>query len=93
MIIGRDLVVKSGLTDDFKHQVFQWDGSTVPMKDPIGVIEKSDLNKHEMRKVVMQTAEPDSTREATDRLVKILHSTYAKAYLNQVANNATRMNF
>ena len=40
----------------------------------------------------MQTEEPDSTREATDRLVKILSSTYAKLDLKQVDNNATRMN-
>ena len=40
----------------------------------------------------MKTAEPYSTREATGILVKILDSTYAKAYLKQVANNATQMN-
>ena len=32
MIIGRDLMVQLVLTDDFKRQVVQWDGATVPMK-------------------------------------------------------------
>ena len=30
MIIGRDLMVQLGLSDDFKCQVLQWDGETVP---------------------------------------------------------------
>ena len=55
MIIGRDLMVKLGLTDSFKHQVLQWDGSTVHMKGPSGLIGKSDLTKREMHKVVMNT--------------------------------------
>ena len=37
----------------------------------------------------MQTAEPASTRQDTERLVNILDITYVKADLNQVANNAT----
>ena len=41
--------------------------------------------------VVIQTSEPDSTREATEILLKIFKSTYAKADLKQVANNATQM--
>ena len=40
----------------------------------------------------MQTAEPVSTREATDRSVKILDSTYVKANLTQVSNNTTQTN-
>ena len=40
----------------------------------------------------MQTAEPVSTREATDRSVKILDSTYVKANLTQVYNNTTQTN-
>ena len=55
------------------------------MKEPIGMIGQTDLNSHDMREVVMNTAKPVSTREATERLVKILYSTYAKAYLEKVA--------
>ena len=32
MIIGRDSMVQLGLTAEFKHQVLQWDGATVPIK-------------------------------------------------------------
>ena len=34
MIIGRDLMVQLGLTEDFQRQVIQWDGATVHMKEP-----------------------------------------------------------
>ena len=32
MIIGRDLMVQLGLSANFKNEVLQWDGITVPMK-------------------------------------------------------------
>ena len=41
----------------------------------------------------MQTAESDSTREATESLLKILNSTYTKSDLKQVADNATQLNY
>ena len=31
-IIGRDLMVQLGLMSDFKRQVFQWGGATLPME-------------------------------------------------------------
>ena len=85
-------MVQLGLEDNFKRQVLQWDGTTVHMKEPRGLVGRSDLNKYDMREVVMQTAEPASTIEATERMVKILTSTYAKAELKQIANNATQPN-
>ena len=79
MIIGRDLMVQLGLPVDFKCQVLQWDDLIVPMKEPSGIIGKSDLTSHGMREVVMQTAEPASTREATEILEKILDNNSAKS--------------
>ena len=38
MIIGRDMMVHLGLTDDFKHQVLQWDGATLHVKEPSGLL-------------------------------------------------------
>ena len=61
------------------------------MKEPSGLIGNFDLNKREMQEVVMQTADPDSTREATDILLKILETTYAKADFYEVADNATQL--
>ena len=61
------------------------------MKEPTSLLVKSNLNKRDMHKVVMQTSDPDSTREATERLVKILDIDYAKADLKQVDDNVTQM--
>ena len=92
MIICRDLMVQLGLKDDFKRQFLQWDGVTVNMKDTRSMLGKSYLAKREMRKVVIQTAEPASTQEATEQMVKILDSNYGKLDLKQAANNTTHMN-
>ena len=40
VIIGRDLIVQLDLTENFKRQVLWWDGETVPMKQPSGMLEK-----------------------------------------------------
>ena len=74
-------MVKLGLSADFKNQFLQWDGATVPMKEPRGLLGKIYLTSCDMRKVAMQTSEPFSTREDTENLVKILYSTYSKAGL------------
>ena len=44
MIIGRDLMVQLGLVVDFKSQFFQWDGTTVHMKETSGLLGKSDAD-------------------------------------------------
>ena len=61
MIIGRDLMVQIGLTANFKHQVLQWNGTTVHVKESRNLLGKSDLTKREMSEVIMQTSEPAST--------------------------------
>ena len=61
MIICRDLMVQLVLTAYFKCQVLQWDGATLHMKEPIGLLGKSDRTKRDMREVVMQNAKPSST--------------------------------
>ena len=62
------------------------------MKEPSSLLGISGLAKHDMCKVVIQTAEPYSTREANEQIVKFLDSTYVKLELNQVANNTTHLN-
>ena len=62
------------------------------MKEPIGIIGQSDLTSHEMRKMEMQTAEPASTREAAERLVRILDSTFERENVKQIANNEIHLN-
>ena len=67
MIIGRDLMVQLGLQSNFKRQLLQQDGITVPMKEPSGMMGQTDLTSHKMWEVVMQTAETDTTIKATER--------------------------
>ena len=85
-------MVQLGLTADFKRQLLQWYGATVHMKEPRHVLGKFDLTKRNMREVVMQIAEPASTKEATERMLKILDSTYANSDLNLLADNPRHMN-
>ena len=92
MIIVCDLMVQLGLLTDFKRRLLKWDGVTVPIKEPRGILGETGLNNHEMWEVVMQNAELVSAREATERLMKILNITYAKADIKQVYDNATQMN-
>ena len=81
MIIERALMVQLSLLSEFKHYVLQWDGVKVPMKEPSGLLGKTDISSCDMREVVIQTSEAFSDREATERLVNILDSTYVKADL------------
>ena len=92
MIIGRNLMVQLGLTVNFKLQVLQWYGATVHMNYPSNFLGQSDLTKGDMRELVMQSEEPVSTREATERMVKVLDITYVKEEIKQVAENATQLN-
>ena len=52
MIILCDLMIQLGLSSDFKCQVLQWGGVTVPVKEPIVLIGKSYLTSHDILKVV-----------------------------------------
>ena len=54
------------------------------MKQPLNVLGQPDLTKCEMGEVGMQTAESYSIIKATDKVVKILDITYAKADLDKI---------
>ena len=78
-VIGYDMLIGcERLLANFNHQVLQQDVVTVPMKEPIGMIGKTYLTSSVIRKVIIQTVKPVSTREDTERLVKILDRTNAK---------------
>ena len=66
------------LSTDFKFQFLQWNAVTVLIKEPISLLGKPYLNIFRMHEVVIKTAEPVSTREATEILVKIIYSTHAR---------------
>ena len=72
MIICCELMLQLVLLAEFKRQFLQWDGATVSMKEPSGLLRQTYLTSHGFCEVVMHTAEPVSTREANERLVKSL---------------------
>ena len=76
MIIGRELILQLGLSANFKDQILEWGGNTVMMKEPSGILGQTDLTSRDMSKVVINSTEPVSTREATERMVKNIDSTY-----------------
>ena len=92
IIIDHDLLVQLGIFANFEHRFLQFGVFIVPMKEPSGMLWKIYLTSLDMHKMEMQTAEPFSTKEFTERLVKILGSTYAKADLEKVVTNATQIN-
>ena len=69
-------MVQLGLTAGFKRKFLQWEGASLHMKEPISLLHKSDLTKRKKHKGFMKTAEPAYTREAIERMVKILDITY-----------------
>ena len=92
MIIGRDMMVQIGLSDEFKHQVLQWDSASLPTKDTIRLLGQQYLIRRNMNEVVIKNSEPESKREANEIMVNLIDSRYAKADLEQVASNAVQKN-
>ena len=61
------------------------------MKEPSSILGQVDLTSRKMREVVIYTVEKFSTREATERMVNIIFSTYVNEELERVAANATQL--
>ena len=91
MIIGRDLLEKLSIDLRFTDRTIKWDDVIIPMKDCDFRWNQEVLSNKELRASIAQIAEPISTREATQRVVKILDSKYAKADLEKVAAEATNL--
>ena len=49
-------MVQLGLLDNFKRQLLQGTGVTVPTKEPKGLLSQTDLTSCEMSQVEMKTA-------------------------------------
>ena len=54
---------------NFKRQFLQWNGAAIPMNDPSSLLRKTDLTSRKMCKMIIQTVETVSTREATEIMV------------------------
>jgi hypothetical protein len=93
MIIGRDLLNDLKIDVRFSDNMIKWEDQLVPMKS---FTKLYTMNKHPTRKelqaTILRSAEPISTKEATDRAVKILYSKYEPADLDKVTEEATNLN-
>ena len=72
---------------NYKNQVLHWDVAALPMNDTISFLGQAYLTSLKMRKVVIHTAEPVSTRIDTPKRVKIIDITYDKSDLEHIAAN------
>ena len=86
MIIGSDLLTKLGIDVCFSTYTIHWDGMEASMKEA-----RTLSNRKELFNTYQEHLEPDSTKEATKRVIKILDARYEKANLDQVANAAEHL--
>ena len=90
MVIGRDILVPLGIDISNKHKAVIWDDTIVPLK-PSNFRTNVAETKKELNTIFTQSAEPKVTQEATERVVKILDSTYEKANLEEIVDNAHQL--
>jgi hypothetical protein len=78
MIIGQDLCWHMGIVVDYDEAMVEWNGMAIPMKDEDFPCHKGLKSKRGMRQIIVRSAEPKVTQEATSRILKILDSDYKK---------------
>ena len=88
MIIGCDLMTALGTTIDFESKMLCWEGAKLEMKE----FSSKTPTRKEINAVLKKAAEPEVTKQATSRLVKILDSTYGKPDLQEVVKQAKHIN-
>ena len=72
-------------------QLLEWNETERSMKDPETFLGQPDLIKNDMREVFIQTAEPYSTIEGTQRGVKIINSNYTKYEFDKISAEAVQI--
>ena len=91
IIIGRDILTELGISLSFKNKSVEWEGISIPMRD-FNRIQRHRLSKYEFKAIIREMQEPIVTKEATERMVKILDSNYKKANLKTVVQGARHLN-
>ena len=91
MIIGRDLLNELNIDVRFSDKTIKWEDQLVPMKSFKNIWKNEHPSRREIKTTILRSVEPVSTKEATDRVVKILDSKYEKADLNKIADNANNL--
>ena len=77
-----------GIDISFKDETVTWDHVTVPMKDYHLDDKIPKPTRSELKSILSLRDEPKAMQEATNRVIKILDSTYKKADLRKVADEA-----
>ena len=92
MIIGRDLLTQLNIDVRFSDKTIKWEDQLIPMKSFAKIWQNEHPTRKELKATVLRSVEPKSTKEATDRVIKILDSKYEKADLNKVVEDAETLN-
>ena len=75
----------------FSDGTIKWEDQVVPMKNFQRIWKDDHPSKKELRSTILRSIEPKSTKEATERVVKILDSKYKKVNLNEIVANAKNL--
>ena len=76
MIIGRDLLSELNIDVRFSDGTIKWEDQVIPMKNFRRIWKDDHPSKKELQSTILRSIEPKSTKEATERVVKILDSKY-----------------
>ena len=91
MIIERDLLNQLNIDVRFSDGTIKWEDQVVPMKNFQRIWKDNHHSKKEIRSTILHLIEPRSTRETTERVVKILDSKYEKANLDEIVAHAKNL--
>jgi len=87
-IFGQNILTELGLIMNFEDRKMSWNGNVVPMRS----LKNESPTRKELRALLTESREPESTKAATKRVVKILHASYKKANLEEIAQGANQLN-
>jgi len=82
------LLIEYGLIMNFEDRTMSWNGNVVPMRS----LTDERPNRRQLRAILTRSQEPESTQNATNRVMKILDANYEKADLDKMVQGATQLN-
>ena len=86
MLLGGDICSELGIIIDYKNNVVQWDGATVPMVDREVFCSNTMFND-----LYEESFESEAARSATSRMTRILDNDYHKADLPAIVEKCTHL--
>ena len=92
MIIGRDLLNQLNINVRFSNGTIKWEDQVVPMEKFQRIWKNNHPLRKEIRTTILRLIKSRSTKDATERVVKILDLKYKKANLNKIVEAANNLN-